>query len=197
MAAQRACLCHPQDLLPPLLSGLQHQRSVHTAVPSAAAAPRRARPPRRGPTGRLLRGWHPCQPHGAHRAGARPTQPLRSPPAARWTRRGLHPQSAHPGRALPPNCARSGTPPPERLRPANCSVPLPVLKLVRLELQIHPDLAERNRVALAHDTYSDREHPLLPPLCVSEIFGKHCCAQGLDPRAGTSASLAAKLMEQA
>jgi hypothetical protein len=194
MAAQRACLCHPQDLLPPLLSGLQRQRPVYTAVPPAAAAPRRARPPRRGPPGRLLRGWHPCQPHGAHRAGARPTQPLRSPPATRWTRRGLHPQSAHPRRALPLDCARSGTPPPERLHPANRSVALPVL---RPELQIHPDLAERNRVALAHDTYSDREHPLLPPPCVSEIFGKHCCAQSLDPRAETAAPLMAKPMGQA
>lgn len=155
--------CHPQDLLPPLLPGLQRQRPVHTAVPPAAAAPRRARPPRRGPPGRLLRGWRARQPHGAHRAGARPAQPLRSAPAARWARRRLHPPSAHPRRALPPSGARRRAPPPERLRPAHRRVALPVLRGARPRLQTHRDLTRRKRAALARDTCGDKRNILFSP----------------------------------
>lgn len=38
------------------------------------------------------------------------------------------------------------------------------------------------------DTCGDKRNVLFSrPPCVSENFGKHCCAQGLDPRAGTAA----------
>lgn len=118
----------PQDVLPALLPGLRRGRPLHAAVQAAAAAARRARPPRRGSLGCLLRGRRPCQPHGAQRAGARPAQPIRTATAARGTRRRLHPPRAHPRWPLPAHRARCGATPPKPLRPAHRCVPLPLLR---------------------------------------------------------------------
>lgn len=175
-------------------------RPLHAAVQAAAIAPGRARPARRGPSGRVLRGRRPRQPHRAQRAGSGPAKPVCAASAACRPWRCLHPPRAHARRPVPAHRACSGTTPPKHLRPAHFRVPLPLLRGGAIGSSFGADDFRGWEVGRSQSNHS-RPRPgrwwgrvdlgtpspvararHLPPPCVMGTFSKHDPARSLDPR---------------